>query len=491
MKPIYLLAIFFLSYSSVTLLAQNDIYFQSIVYTDVSLRGPVTVLGTVNADLPTDGYVVVHFDGLCYAAVGDRVVLAASNNGNWESNDGNVGIESSRSEFGRSFSHTRLYHVSAGNNTFYAVGQNAAKMEGSGIASIYGSLTVEYFPDTGPTRVTSGGFVFSGDVANSTVVSQQTIHANGPGKMVVRFDGTLQSQQSDRIILAASNTTEWSFDDGSIALEAVNKSNVDLNSFSHTRVYNVTSAGDYTYYALSQCWGKWVGDCSVFIYGNLLVEYFPDSGAEKILSDGFSLTEIDLNGGPTELTSLSLNAPAAGEVMVVLDGYLTANPGYDIVLAASNQLGYTSNDGNLVLQALDLDNNRYSFSHTRVYNIGAGTHTFYGVGEIQGGSGTETADLFGRLTVKYIPTGATAVTDLSAPENTIDIYPNPTSEVIHIAFKNPVDQEKPIQLLDSKGCVLKEYSIYTPEEIKIDISNFPQNLYWIKVGEILKPLIKM
>ena len=121
MKPFYLLIIFFLSYSSVTLLAQNDIFFQSIVHTDVNLRGAVTVLGTINADLPTDGYVVVHFDGLCYAAVGDRVVLAASDNGTWDSNDGNVGIESSQHEFGRSFSHTRLDHVTAGNHT--AVGK--------------------------------------------------------------------------------------------------------------------------------------------------------------------------------------------------------------------------------------------------------------------------------------------------------------------------------------------------------------------------------
>ena len=176
-ETILLTAIFFLSFSSATLLAQNDIYFQSINYTDINLRGPVTVLGTINHDFPSDGYVVVHFDGLCYASAGDRVILAASNNGNWDSNDGNVGIESSQNDFARSFSHTRFYPVTAGNHTFYAVGQNIVKKGGSGIASIYGSLTVEYFPDTSPTRVTSGGFVFNGDVTNSTVVSQQTIHA--------------------------------------------------------------------------------------------------------------------------------------------------------------------------------------------------------------------------------------------------------------------------------------------------------------------------
>lgn len=492
MKSIYLLSIFFIAALFVTLDAQNNIYSLSISKPGINLRGTVIELGSIVVDIPSDGYVVVHFDGECYASIGDLIAVAASDNGDWASNDGNVSIENSKEGFGRPFSHTRVYQASAGQHTYYAVGQNVVETQGSGIASIYGTLTVEYFPDAGSAEVKSKGFVFNGDVTNTTVVAEQTIHVNAPGKIVVRFDGWITSSESDRIVLAASNTMNWSFNDGNVAVEAVNDGgDVDENSFSHTRVYNVSSAGDYTYYALAEVYGKEFGTGMIWVLGNLLVEYFPTEEPEKILFSGFSHTEIDLNGEPKALTTIDLNAPAAGKVMVVLDGYFTANPGYDVILAATNNGEWTQNEGSLTLQALDLDQNRYSFSHTRVYNIAAGTHTYSGVGEIIGGNGTETADLFGALTVKYIPTGPTAVNELTAGTNSFDIYPNPSKAEFHIFFNSPVDSKTEIQLLDMNGIVVKEYRNNGLEEMKIDLSAFPANQYWIKVGEQTKAITKL
>ena len=492
MKKFYLLSFLFLSSSLVSIHAQNNIYTQYINHPSINLRGGVKELGNINAVFPSDGYVVVHFDGECYASVGDRIVVAASNDGNWTSNDGNVGIENSMPGFGRPFSHTRMYPVTAGAHTYYAVGQNFVETEGSGIATIYGTLSVEYFSDVGSAKVQSTGFVFNGDVTNTTVVKEQTIHVNAPGKIVVRFDGFITSSESDRIVLAASNTMNWSFNDGNVAVEAVNDGgDVDQNSFSHTRVYNVSSAGDYTYYALAQVYGKAFGTGIIWVYGNLLVEYFPTEDAEKVLSKGFSHTKIDLNGGPTTLTSIDLNAPESGKVLVVLDGYFTADTGYIVVLAASDNGEYTPNDGSLTLKALDLDQNRYSFSHTRIYNITPGTHTFYGVGEIFGGSGAKTADLFGLLTVKYIPYAATAVNEIATSKNTFDVFPNPTNGEVNIIFKNPVDSKHGIQLVDLTGHVLKEYKNNGKEEMMIDVSAFSANQYWIKVGEQAKAIMKL
>ena len=491
MKNNYLLSAFFLLTSLVAIQAQTDIYAQGINHTNLSLRGGVITLGTINTSFPTDGYVVVHFDGECYVSVGDRVLLAASNNGNIDSNDGHVEIESSKAGFGRPFSHTRVYQVTAGNYTYSALGQNSIELDGTGIASVYGTLSVEYFPNTGPAIVKSTGFIFDGDVTNTTVVAQQTIHATGQGKILVRFDGFINSAPGDRIVLAASNTMNWSFNDGNVAVEAVNEGDVIENSFSHTRVYSVPSAGDYTYYAVSQNYGETGGNAMISVFGNLLTEYFPNSGPEKLLFQGFTLPEIDLNGQPITFVSISVDAPEAGKVMVVLDGYLTANQGYDIVLAASNGSNWAVNDGNVTLQALDNDQNRYSFSHTRVYNVSAGNNTLNGVGQIFGGSGSETADLFGELTVKYIPSSATATNELSKIENTFELDPNPTNDVVHILSKNPLAQKMKIQLLDLNGRVLKEFQKNTGEEINIDLSSFPSNLYWIKIGNQTKPVVRM
>jgi Secretion system C-terminal sorting domain len=491
MKKFYLLFIFLLPAYSLTLLAQNTIYSQSINQPALNLRAGIIELGSINATFPKDGYVVVHFDGECYASVGDLIVLAASNSGDWQTNDGNVSIETSKAGFGRPFSHTRVYPVTAGAHTYSAVGQNYVETDGSGIASIYGTLTVEYFPDGGTSTVKASGFIFNGNVTNTTVVGQQTIHANAAGKIVVRFDGFITSEPGDRIVLAASNTMNWSFNDGNVAVEAVNDGDVDENSISHTRVYNVPAAGDYIYYALAQQYGETGGNGNIWAYGNLLVEFYPTSDPEKILSSGFTLPTIDLNGQSTTITSIVLDAPGAGKVMVGLDGYLTANEGYDIVLAASNNGDWTPADGSVTLQALDNDQNRYSFSHTRVYNINAGINTFYAVGEIFGGSGSETADLFGDLSVKYIPNSVTAVTDLSAAKNTFDLYPNPSTDIVHISFKNPIDQEKNIQLLDVNGHTLKEFRNNGKEEMNLDISTFPANVYWVKVGETVNAIVKL
>jgi hypothetical protein len=491
MKKIYPLSFFCLLSLSAMLHAQPIIYSQSIIQPSVNLRAGTVELGSITATFPTGGHVVVHFDGECYAAVGDRINLAATGTGDWTANDGHVAIENSKPGFGRPFSHTRVYPVTAGSHTYYAVGQNAVETDGTGVATIYGTLTVEFFPDTEQGKVESTGFVFSGNVANTTVVKEQTIHVNGPGKVLVRFDGWITSDISDRVVLAASNTMNWGFDDGNVAVEAVNAGDVDENSFSHTRVYNVSSAGDYTYYALAQVWGKAFGDGNISVYGNLLVEYYPTEGQTKLSFDGFSHTTIDLNGGPTELTSLTINAPVAGKVMVTLDGYMTADTGYTTIVAASNTLDWTANDGNITLTALDLDQNRYSFSHTRVYNVTPGQHTYYGVGEITGGSGSKTSDLFGALTVKYFPSTSTPVSDIVSGKFGFDIYPNPALDEVHIAFKNYDAQEKVIQVMNLNGQVLSEYQTNAIEELKIDLSNYPANLYWVKIGEMLKPLVRL
>src|SRR5688500_19580798 len=111
MTKIYFLSFFLLAVAPGSLIAQANIYSQSISQVEIDLRGGAHVLGTIEAALPSDGYVVVHFDGTANVSVGDRIVLAASNNGNWSANDGHVAIESSKPGFARPFSHTRVYSV--------------------------------------------------------------------------------------------------------------------------------------------------------------------------------------------------------------------------------------------------------------------------------------------------------------------------------------------------------------------------------------------
>jgi len=112
----------------------------------VNLRGSAVTLATLTLQAPTSGDVVVHFDGECVSDVGDRIVLAASDTQRWGLNDGNVGVMAPSADVTmQSFSHSRVYHVLAGPQNFYAVAQNIVNESGSGIASIYANLTAEFF----------------------------------------------------------------------------------------------------------------------------------------------------------------------------------------------------------------------------------------------------------------------------------------------------------------------------------------------------------
>jgi hypothetical protein len=110
-------------------------------------RGSVVTLANVTITAPCSGYVVVRFDGQAYADAGDGLTLAASDTASWGSNDGNVTFYSDNKLYAHPFSHTRVYSVSAGSKTFYAVAQNYTPQGGSGVAGVYGTLTATFYPN--------------------------------------------------------------------------------------------------------------------------------------------------------------------------------------------------------------------------------------------------------------------------------------------------------------------------------------------------------
>ena len=119
----------------------------TISKSNIDVRSSVVTLATVTISAPCTGYVVVRFDGYAYAATGDGLTLAASDTAAWGSNDGNVSFYSDNKDYPHPFSHTRVYTVSSGSNTFYAVAQNYTPAGGTGIASIYGTLTATFYPN--------------------------------------------------------------------------------------------------------------------------------------------------------------------------------------------------------------------------------------------------------------------------------------------------------------------------------------------------------
>src|SRR5262249_32775671 len=116
--------------------AQPTVSYATIAKTFLNVRGSPVVVGQVAVNPTQPGSVLVQFDGDACCDVGDRIVLAASDTPNWGVNDGNVSVSAaSAGVSGESFSHSRVYPVSVGPHTFYAVAQNYVDEGGSGTAS--------------------------------------------------------------------------------------------------------------------------------------------------------------------------------------------------------------------------------------------------------------------------------------------------------------------------------------------------------------------
>lgn len=368
--------------------------------TSISLRPSVVNLGQVTINPTVAGKVIVNFSGSCISSAGDRIVLAASNSVNWGVNNGNVSVEAYDSDVNQnSFSHTRVYSVTAGARTFYAVGQNYVETDGNGIASIYGILTVKFIPSVSPILVSTAGINRTGiNLRGSPVtLGQITINPSTAGKAIVHFDGTCISSVGDRIVLAASNVRNWGVNDGNVAFEASN-SDINRGAFSHTRVYSV-AAGARTFYAIGQNYVETAGNGNASVYGNLTVEFIPTNSGDAISTfTGISTPNTYMRGSPVTLAMLTLNPVKTGKALVVFDGLCISTTGDRIVLAASNTPDWGVNDGSVGVEARNTDVNQNSFCHTRVYNVTAGPKTYYAIGEnYVETAGTGSAYVYGSL----------------------------------------------------------------------------------------------
>ncbi|MCW5908315.1 MAG: T9SS type A sorting domain-containing protein [Chitinophagales bacterium] len=489
MKKKKLLIAFIGILSAICTYAQPLVWSQNIQATSIDLRTAVVKLGQIPINAPSAGTVVVRFDGFAVIDVGDRVLFAASDNGDWGVNEGHVSIEVPSSDVNRkSFSHTMTYNISAGADTFYAVAFNSSvEADGNGIGSVYGHLTVEFFPSAGTAFAQCLPITFSGNVEGAPVVVKQAI-TNFPsaGKAVVRFDGFCISDVGDRIVLAASDIADWGVNDGNVTCEAYT-TDENRNPFSHTRVYNVTAGAD-TFFAVAQNFVETDGNGSVSIYGHLTVEFFPDAGNAEVEYQVVSQS-ANLRGAPVTLATINFNAPSAGKAVVTFDGYCVSSAGDRIILAASNIADWGVNDGASSVEAFDSDINSNSFSHSRTYTVAAGSNTFYAVGEnYVETDGSGSASIYGNFTLKFFPDAASGITESDNPANTFTVYPNPASETAFVVFENTGTYSVKLHDLAGREIIVPQQA--NEKTVALDLSLIPDGVYLLRVGESVRKIVK-
>ena len=156
-------------------------------------------------------------------------------------------------------------------------------------------LTVIFFPDSSEALLESKGF-----------------NTPSGGNVLVHFDGVCVSDSGDRIVLAASDTLNWSVNSGSTESEAFN-SDVNENSFSHTRVYPALT-NNKDVYATAENFYETEGNGIATIYGSLTAVYFPD---QTTSAPEVSINKQELNIFPNPVSSfasVSFNIPRTQNV---------------------------------------------------------------------------------------------------------------------------------------------------------------------------------
>jgi hypothetical protein len=474
----------------------NDVIDQA----NISLRGGVKEVGKVTLSAPGPGKVIVRFDGVCYSSPGDRVMLAASNTLGWGMNDGCVEVESVSDEINsNTFSHTRAYDVIAGDHNFYAVAENIFETDGSGIASIYGHLTAEWYPEEpGKPFARHIGFFSENIPVEGGPVPFNVLTVNAPeaGKVLVRFDGKCVSSYGDLMYFAASNNLAWTNYEGSTSNEVIDN---DLNrfSFSHARVYDVPP-GNHSYYAIAENFFETYGNGFASIYGSLTAIYYPNSSAAKVTSIPVSTPfGVNIEGPVVNMAQSTVNAPVAGKMVVNLAGTGLGSFGDKIRIGVANTQIWEPLDGSITFRPYSSDLNRTSFSHTRVYDVAPGNHTYNAlIQNIEHFEGSGLAVVYANMNIEFFPDGSVTTAEPMMLQSIL-VSPNPATDFVQVEIPDLIAEEAQFQMFDQAGRlihVLHKSASEPLQHIRWDLSTLPGGLYFIQVkhdsGTIVRKLVK-
>ncbi|MEM6722935.1 MAG: T9SS type A sorting domain-containing protein [Bacteroidota bacterium] len=490
MKRFYVLCLFAICCSFQTFTYGQAMIFEDQVFeVNEDFRGDPVVVGQIDFNAPAAGKVWVRFDGMAIVDVGDRLIIAASNEPDWSPNDGNIGLEAYNSDNNRrTFSHSRSYDVTAGPQTFYAVAENFIETSGDGEASIYGRLIVKYYPNQGlDTKFMSDGINETGvDFRGAdVVVSQMTITAPTDGYVTAHFDGSCVSDPGDRIMLAVNDMPVWEVNDGHVSVESFDN-DLNQNPFSHTQSYLV-GPGNHTFYAVGENWVEQDGDGEASVYGHFTLEFTPIATGEVLtLSESVNETNVDFRGADVVLADIEFNPPTSGKVLVSFDGMAIVDVGDRIMFAANDDPVWEVNNGHVSVEVPDFDISRMSFSHSRVFDVAPGFQNFYAVGENwveQDGDGE--ASVYGRFTLQFFPDLSTSIEDpaIVALFESLQIAPNPSDGYFELRFQGTLERTLNLEVYDNQGRVIRQAQLAagTNPNLSLDLRTEAAGIYYVSL----------
>lgn len=254
------------------------VQFSNINQSNLDIEGPPVTLATQTFTIPAAGKLVARFDGMCESSDGDLVLLAVNDNQLWLTYESSATLEAYNANFNHNcFANIRQYDITPGTYTLYALVQNNYEVYGNGIASVSGTFSISYYPNTSSllqsyAQIAQIGVKLDNGPVN---IGQVSLHTPISGQIAVSYTGTLIGSYGDYIRMGITDAQAPDWDDhcASFGMEPVS---ADRNriSFSHTRVFDA-GPGDHIFNLFAQNILETDGSGLAVIYGDAIATFYP------------------------------------------------------------------------------------------------------------------------------------------------------------------------------------------------------------------------
>ena len=453
--------------------AQNQIKHIKIHAENVQLRLPEsTAFDSITIEAPDSGTVSVIFDGNCTSSVGDRIILGAGQIPDWDTNDGNTWVQTYDSLHTIScFKHARVFTIAPGTHTYYAVGQNYVDLDGSGVASVDGNLTVIYVPNASQDESLNGlGYTetqFNWE-DSVKVFTKTTIVAPVKGQIEVAIEGYVYLNQWESAMYTSNLSPAWP-DHVEITPVIMNEEHYN-GPFNHRKIYNV-EPGSYEVYAVGK---KIVGDINFNddgMYMTLTAHFIPDAD-DRIIMKSELLDKVEIHAGSPEIIGqIQIHASQKGTALIECTGHMVSSLDDQVHLTLRPHAMPNSPIEVLDAQPVSETNPSTYFSVTGSQVLQEGTYTFDVVADFDStSSGTGIADISGLYTVLFIADQVTTATEDRITTKQEELfYPNPTTGILYNRNSTDIGNHRTINVFNTNGQLVEQINQHPgQQEVNLD-----------------------
>lgn len=467
--------------------AQRSLYIQEYVYDSINVRDDQPfALTKIELDLPSKGKVIARMEGDCLSSFGDVITFGVSNTSWWSTNYGNMGLRLFDSvNVQNRYFHTMSFDLDEGKHVISAYAHNWTDRNGTGIISVKGNLILEFIPEVEEEllhkfkNLTVYPFNIN---ENSKLVDSISISTSKPAKILFTFNGRFYSRADTEIeiLLKEAEGISESEDIFNLYIPHSGK----LPDYSKHIIREV-QPGEHHFFIMCRKLQGNMTDTENAYYGTITATIFYDeSEMEAVMMEKTNST-ISGSNISSKIGNLYWNIPAKGKIMVTCSG--TANLESDNKLDLSlNVLSQGVNESDFIeIQPNHPIERETFFAMNRVYTVEKGDIQIDLIAALNNITGQH--NISADMVLKYYADPVfSSSSDYPLYFSEVEIFPNPSSDMVHIKMNDPgFDVKAKVRLIDNTGKLIKSFEIYNVDNYVLDITDISEGVYFLEVQKEL------